>query len=86
MIFFKILDLIKFILKRSFLKLESYLALGTKNDNFVVCPPEALDWSSRRWRLLEEIIRYQPDIMCLQVRINFILNYEIPSHRYPPHV
>jgi len=40
--------------------------LGTKNDNFVVCPPEALDWSSRRWRLLEEIIRYQPDIMCLQ--------------------
>jgi len=40
--------------------------LGTKNDNFVVCPPEALDWTSRRWRLLEEIIRYQPDVMCLQ--------------------
>jgi len=40
--------------------------LGTKNDNFVVCPPEALDWSSRRWRLLEEIIRYQPDVICLQ--------------------
>jgi len=40
--------------------------LGTKNDHFVVCPPEALDWTSRRWRLLEEMVRYQPDIICLQ--------------------
>jgi len=40
--------------------------LGTKNDKFVCCPPEALDWSTRRWRLIEEILRYQPDIVCLQ--------------------
>ena len=40
--------------------------LGTKNDNFVRCNPQALDWSTRRWRLLEEIIRYDPDIICLQ--------------------
>ena len=30
------------------------------------CNPQGLDWSSRRWRLLEEIIRYDPDIICLQ--------------------
>merc|ERR1719186_1792611 len=40
--------------------------LGTKNDNFVQCNPKALDWSTRRWRLIEEIIRYDPDIICLQ--------------------
>jgi len=40
--------------------------LGTKNDNFVCCPPEALVWSTRRWRLLEEILRHKPDIICLQ--------------------
>ena len=26
----------------------------------------ALDWSSRRWRVVEEIIRHQPDLVCLQ--------------------
>lgn len=40
--------------------------LGTKNDNFVCCPSEALSWDTRRWRLLEEILRYQPDLICLQ--------------------
>jgi len=40
--------------------------LGTKNDKFVKCSPAALDWSTRRWRLLEEIVRYDPDVICLQ--------------------
>jgi len=40
--------------------------IGTKNDKFVRCPPSALDWSTRRWRLIEELIRYDPDILCLQ--------------------
>merc|ERR1719186_37941 len=40
--------------------------LGTKNDKFVRCNPSALVWSTRRWRLIEEIIRYDPDIICLQ--------------------
>lgn len=40
--------------------------IGTKNDKFVRCDPSALDWSTRRWRLIEEIIRYDPDIICLQ--------------------
>jgi len=40
--------------------------IGTKNDKFVRCPPSALDWTTRRWRIIEEIIRYDPDIVCLQ--------------------
>jgi len=40
--------------------------LGSKNDKFVRCDPLALDWRTRRWKILEEIIRYDPDIICLQ--------------------
>lgn len=40
--------------------------LGTKKDRFVRCSPVALDWSTRRWRLIEELVRYDPDIICLQ--------------------
>jgi hypothetical protein len=43
------------------------IALGQKNDNFVCCPDEALEWRSRRYHILEEIVEYCPDIMCLQV-------------------
>ena len=41
-------------------------ALSTGKDNFVRCPPEALEWDLRRIRILEEILRVQPDILCLQ--------------------
>ena len=30
------------------------------------CPKEALQWNLRRLRMLEEILQYDPDIMCLQ--------------------
>jgi len=40
--------------------------LGTKGDKFVECPAEALSWAVRRWRILEELIRHEPDIICLQ--------------------
>jgi len=40
--------------------------LGSKNDKFVRCNAATLNWTTRRWRLLEEIIRYDPDIICLQ--------------------
>lgn len=40
--------------------------LGTKKDNFINCPAEALNWTTRRWRILEEIIQHDPDIICLQ--------------------
>ena len=45
---------------------EGFSAIGTKIDKFVLADSRALDWSSRRWRLLEEILRHQPDLVCLQ--------------------
>ena len=43
-----------------------FSALSGGDDNFVRCPPGALDWNFRRLRLLEEIVRIDPDILCLQ--------------------
>lgn len=40
--------------------------LGVHNDNFTECPMEALDWEKRRYRLVEEISHYEPDLLCLQ--------------------
>uniref|UniRef100_A0A0A9ZEV0 Nocturnin n=1 Tax=Lygus hesperus TaxID=30085 RepID=A0A0A9ZEV0_LYGHE len=40
--------------------------LGVNNDNFVCCPPEALQWQRRRNLLTQEIVRYSPDVICLQ--------------------
>ena len=40
-------------------------ALGTSLDNFVSAS-SSLDWESRRWRVVHEIIRHSPDIICLQ--------------------
>ncbi|XP_077559961.1 NADP/NADPH phosphatase nocturnin isoform X3 [Haemaphysalis longicornis] len=41
-------------------------ALAEQADGFACCPDAALDWSKRRWRILEEILSYQPDLVCLQ--------------------
>lgn len=41
-------------------------SLSVHNDNFVSCPPEALDWRTRRYRILAEIIEHSPDVICLQ--------------------
>lgn len=41
-------------------------ALGKSNDNFVKCPAKALDWRTRRFRMLEEIARHDADVICLQ--------------------
>lgn len=45
----------------------SCLALGKENDNFARCPEEALDWNHRKYLIVEEIIEYCPDVICLQV-------------------
>lgn len=37
------------------------------HDNFVSCPQEALEWNSRRYHIVEEIVEYCPDVICLQV-------------------
>uniref|UniRef100_G3S0V6 Nocturnin n=1 Tax=Gorilla gorilla gorilla TaxID=9595 RepID=G3S0V6_GORGO len=41
-------------------------SLGEGKDNFVQCPVEALKWEERKCLILEEILAYQPDILCLQ--------------------
>ena len=41
-------------------------SLGRENDNFVRCCHTTFDWKTRRWRMLEEIIRHDPDVICLQ--------------------
>ncbi|CAG2067896.1 unnamed protein product, partial [Timema podura] len=41
-------------------------ALGQTNDNFVCCPDEALEWRTRRFHIVEELVGYNPDIICLQ--------------------
>ncbi|XP_066148228.1 nocturnin isoform X2 [Euwallacea fornicatus] len=41
-------------------------ALGKENDNFARCPPEALEWNHRKYLVVEEIVEYCPDIICLQ--------------------
>lgn len=43
-------------------------ALGQMNDNFARCPDEALEWNTRRYLIVEEIVEYCPDIICLQVQ------------------
>ncbi|KAK7791672.1 hypothetical protein R5R35_002043 [Gryllus longicercus] len=40
--------------------------LGKSNDNFVCCPDEALEWSARRYQIIQEIVQYSPDVICLQ--------------------
>ncbi|XP_066429837.1 nocturnin isoform X1 [Eleutherodactylus coqui] len=41
-------------------------ALGEGKDNFVKCPLEALKWEERKYLILEEILMYRPDVLCLQ--------------------
>lgn len=41
-------------------------ALGEGSDGFIRCPLEALRWQERKYLILEEILTYRPDILCLQ--------------------
>lgn len=41
-------------------------ALGEGMDSFVKCPMDALNWPERKYLILEEILTYRPDIVCLQ--------------------
>nr|XP_015821179.2 nocturnin isoform X1 [Nothobranchius furzeri] len=41
-------------------------ALGEGKDRFICCPLEALNWNERKYLILEEILTYRPDILCLQ--------------------
>lgn len=35
-------------------------------ERYFYCKNESLDWDHRKWNLLSEILKYQPDILCLQ--------------------
>jgi len=60
--------------------------LGSQNDGFVRCPLQALEWRTRRWRLLEELVRHQPDILCLQEVDHFpLLERALSSLGYDGH-
>lgn len=48
------------------LALISVAGLSGGDDNFVLCPPEALSWENRQLRILEEIYRVSPTILCMQ--------------------
>ncbi|MFT7807432.1 nocturnin-like isoform X1 [Arapaima gigas] len=41
-------------------------ALGEGQDNFIHCSADALNWAERKYLILEEILTYEPDILCLQ--------------------
>lgn len=43
-----------------------FIALAEGSDHFISCPPDAIEWTCRRWRLLREMVAMQPDIFCLQ--------------------
>lgn len=61
-------------------------ALGTGNDNFVKCPASALEWNTRRFRMLEEIARHNADVICLQEVDHFMfLRKSLASLGYVGH-
>ncbi|XP_072554028.1 nocturnin-like [Paramormyrops kingsleyae] len=45
---------------------SSTIALGEGTDSFIQCPLDALNWAERKYLILEEILTYRPDIVCLQ--------------------
>lgn len=46
--------------------LNCFAALSEGKDGFIHCPLDALNWQERKYLILEEILSYRPDILCLQ--------------------
>ena len=42
------------------------VALSQGADNFIKCPSKALKWNTRKIACLQEILTYDPDVVCLQ--------------------
>ncbi|GAB1601754.1 nocturnin-like isoform X1 [Argonauta hians] len=41
-------------------------ALAKGADNFIRCPEKALSWETRKLRILEGILKHNPDVICLE--------------------
>ena len=41
-------------------------ALSQGDDNFVLCPQQALDWDHRKFHIIEEMLLYDPTLVCLE--------------------
>lgn len=58
-------------------------ALSICKDNFVLCPDSALEWDSRKLRILEGILQYHPDVICTEEVDHFeYLNSHLSSISY----
>jgi len=61
-------------------------ALGSQNDGFVSCPSSALCWETRRWRVLEELVKHRASLLCLQEVDHFpLLERALDSVGYSGH-
>ncbi|KAK7097968.1 hypothetical protein V1264_004869 [Littorina saxatilis] len=52
-------------------------ALSQGDDNFVLCPLEALQWEHRKLHILEEILTYNATIVCLEEVDHFTFMQEM---------
>ncbi|XP_052795472.1 nocturnin-like [Mya arenaria] len=41
-------------------------AMSGVDKNFIKCPKEAVQWQIRKNRILQEILRYQPTVLCIE--------------------
>ena len=60
--------------------LFSALSGSSPTENFIKCPLEALKWSNRKLRSLQEILAYDPDVIALE-EVDHFEDYYLPSLR-----
>ena len=58
----------------------SALSGSSPTENFVKCPLEALKWSNRKLRSLQEILTYDPDVIALE-EVDHFEDFYLPSLR-----
>ena len=58
----------------------SALSASSPTENFIRCPPKALQWSKRKLRSLQGILTHDPDIIALE-EVDHFEDYFLPSLR-----
>lgn len=56
----------------------SALSTSSPTENFIKCPPKALQWSKRKLRSLQGVLTYDPDIIALE-EVDHFEDYYLPS-------